>query len=65
MKMWILLIGAILLIGLFFGCTQDQTNTTPEVNNDTDATKIAGEVSTDISGINSALNEIDNSLIEN
>jgi len=63
MKAWILLIGAVLLVGMLLGCTQPDTNPT-KVTTESEAIKVTTDVSSDLSGINSALSDIDNTLTD-
>lgn len=67
MKAIYLILAVFVLFSLFFGCIQTDTNNVsdsnvPKVNTheEVDATK--SDVGTDISGINTTLNEIDSSL---
>ena len=62
MKAWIVIIGAVLLVGLLLGCTQ--TDTTAKVTNNSEAIATTTDVSTGLSGINSALSDIDNTLTD-
>lgn len=68
MKTIYLILIVMVLFSLFFGCTQPQTSTTDsntiKLTNQESVDSTTSDVSTDISGINTTLNEIDSSLGE-
>jgi len=68
MKTVYLILVALVLFSMFFGCTQTPTTTedinAPKVTTQDQVDTTTSDVSTDISGINSTLNEIDSSLSE-
>ena len=67
MKTIYLILVALVLFSMFFGCTQapvtNDTNT-PKLTSQDQVDSIISDVSTDISGINSGLNDIDSMLSE-
>lgn len=68
MKTIYLILVIMVLFSLFFGCTQSQTDNndsnTVRLTNQDSVDSTTSDVSTDISGINTTLNEIDSSLGE-
>jgi hypothetical protein len=69
MKTVYLILVAMVLLSLIFGCTQNPINNQTDVNVPKVTTQeqvdlTTSDVSTDISGINSSLNEIDSLLSE-
>lgn len=67
MKAIYLILVVLVLFAMFFGCTQTPVNAdvnTPKVTTQQQADDVTSDVSTDISGINTTLNEIDSSLSE-
>ncbi len=63
-----LILVAMILFSIFFGCTQTPIYTadsnTPKLNSQEQVDTTTSDVSTDISGINTTLNEIDSALSE-
>lgn len=68
MKTIYLILIAMVLFSMFFGCTQVSSEitdeNTPKLNSQEEVDNTTSDVSTDISGINTSLNEIDSSLGE-
>ena len=68
MKTIYLILVALVLFSMFFGCTQTQIPVSdvniPNLTTQEQVDTITSDVSTDISGINTSLNDIDSMLSE-
>ena len=66
MKTIYLVLVAMVLFSMFFGCTQapvtDTDSNVPKLTTQDQVDSTTSDVSTDISGINTSLNEIDSAL---